>query len=239
MPPPSIVPLKPGFRVLGSPQTVRPLGNRRRGLHPRLPFPKPLNRGFSAAFRSRVASPTCRSQSFGPSATVSGLAYPLLRLPALECLTSLANCMTLIFPLLTSAPRSGRLAAPSVPRYGTAVQISPGKFDRIPRTPPDLQTWPLMDMDFATSGPLVRPSMPPIRFLSVRPRFCSTLPSDAASRWPPLCFANPSPPSGWTGDFHSQATEHAGHTTKSLRDSLLRGRARLTGGRGNQFRGHQ
>src|SRR4029077_3713002 len=29
----------------------------------------------------------------------------------------------------------------------------------------------------------------------------------------PLCFANPSPPSGWIGDFHPQAIEHAGHTT--------------------------
>ena len=43
------------------------------------------------------------------------------------------------------------------------------------------------------------------------------LPSDAASRQPPLCFTNPSPPSGWTGDFHSQAIEHAGHATKPLR----------------------
>ena len=39
----------------------------------------------------RVASPTCHSQSFGPSAIVSGLAYLLLRLSALECLTSLAD----------------------------------------------------------------------------------------------------------------------------------------------------
>ena len=31
------------------------------------------------------------SQSFGPSAIVSGLAYLLLRLSALECLTSLAD----------------------------------------------------------------------------------------------------------------------------------------------------
>src|SRR6516162_6245788 len=30
----------------------------------------------------------------------------------------------------------------------------------------------------------------------------------------PLCFANPSPPSGWIGDFHPQAIEHAGHTTR-------------------------
>src|SRR6516162_10981939 len=36
----------------------------------------------------------------------------------------------------------------------------------------------------------------------------------------PLCFANPSPPSGWIGDFHPQAIEHAGHTTKPLRGNL-------------------
>src|SRR5712671_2554065 len=29
----------------------------------------------------------------------------------------------------------------------------------------------------------------------------------------PLCFANPSPPSRWIGDFHPQAIEHAGHTS--------------------------
>ena len=48
----------------------------------------------------------------------------------------------------------------------------------------------------------------------------------------PLCFANPSPPSGWTGDFHPQAIEHAGHTTtrrsppqltRFALDSLLEG----------------
>src|SRR6266481_6910348 len=38
----------------------------------------------------------------------------------------------------------------------------------------------------------------------------------------PLCFANPSPPSGWIGDFHPQAIEHAGHTTKPLRGSARR-----------------
>src|SRR5262245_24908001 len=32
----------------------------------------------------------------------------------------------------------------------------------------------------------------------------------------PLCFASPSPPSGWTGDFHSPMIEHAGHTTKPM-----------------------
>jgi len=59
------------------------------------------------------------------------LAYPLLRLPALECLTSLANCVVLLCPLLTSAPRSGRLAAPSVPNLEQRrrpPQVSPIAF---------------------------------------------------------------------------------------------------------------
>ena len=51
--------------------------------------------------------------------------------------------------------------------------------------PPDLQFWPLMDMDFATSCPLVRPMLPRIRFLFVGSRFRSTLPSDSPSRFRP------------------------------------------------------
>jgi len=39
-----------------------------------------------------------------------------------------------------------------------------------------------MDEDFAVSRPLVRPGLPRIRFLFVRSRLCSTLPSDLASR---------------------------------------------------------
>src|SRR5436190_15846022 len=42
-----------------------------------------------------------------------------------------------------------------------------------------------MDMDFATSCPLVRPALPHIRFLFVGSRFCSTLPSDGPSRFRP------------------------------------------------------
>ena len=53
---------------------------------------------------------------------------------------------------------------------------------------PDLQPWPLMDWDFAVSRPLVRPRMPDIRFLFVRPRFCAALPSDATSRWRPCAL---------------------------------------------------
>src|SRR5512135_2814818 len=39
-----------------------------------------------------------------------------------------------------------------------------------------------MDEDFAVSRPLVRPGLPPIRFLFVRSRLRSTLLSDPASR---------------------------------------------------------
>jgi hypothetical protein len=42
-----------------------------------------------------------------------------------------------------------------------------------------------MDMDFATSCPLVRPVLPHIRLLFVRSRFRSTLPSDGPSRFRP------------------------------------------------------
>src|SRR5262249_59729605 len=58
-----------------------------------------------------------------------------------------------------------------------------------------------------------------IRFLYVRPRLCYPLPSDAASRRRPCVLANPSPPSGWIGDLHPQAVDHARHTTKPLRGS--------------------
>ena len=59
-------------------------------------------------------------------------------------------------------------------------------------------------MDFAIIGPLVRPVRPRIRFLCVRSRFCSTLPSDPASRRRPGAPLHPSPPSGWVEDFHLQ-----------------------------------
>src|SRR3954468_14666004 len=48
--------------------------------------------------------------------------------------------------------------------------------------PPDLPPRPLMALDLAATCLLVRPGRPRIRFLSIGPRFCSTLPSDPASR---------------------------------------------------------
>jgi hypothetical protein len=93
----------------------------------------------------------------------------------------------LLRPLLTSAPWSGDLAAASVRRHCLRTRhrspgVSPASF---PAHPPDLQSRPLMDMDFATSCPLVRPLLPRIRLLFVGSRVRSTLPSDGPSRFRP------------------------------------------------------
>src|SRR4051812_26471806 len=45
-----------------------------------------------------------------------------------------------------------------------------------------------MALDFAATCLLVRPGRPRIRFLSIGPRFCSTLPSDSASRRRPCAL---------------------------------------------------
>src|SRR3954452_5360624 len=93
----------------------------------------------------------------------------------------------LLRPLLTSAPWSGDLAVPSVRRDCRRTRcrspgVSPASFLAHPS---DLQSRPLMDMDFATACPLVRPVLPRIRFLFVGSRFRSALPSDGPSRFRP------------------------------------------------------
>src|SRR5208282_6621004 len=78
----------------------------------------------------------------------------------------------------------GSLSPPRFP--GGTRRRSPGVSPAVFLAhPPDLQPWPLMDMDFATSCPLVRPSLPRIRLLFVGSRFRSTLPSDGPSRFRP------------------------------------------------------
>jgi len=81
--------------------------------------------------------------------------------------------------------------------------------------PPDLPPRSLMAVDFAITCSLVRPGRPRYPVLvhraaallhaSFRPRLATT----------PLRFTNPSPPSGWIGDVHPGAVEHARHTRKS------------------------
>jgi hypothetical protein len=80
--------------------------------------------------------------------------------------------------------------------------------------PADLQPVPLMEKDFAVHCQFDRHSMPHIRFLSIGPGFCSTLPSDPASRDDALALHSDFTPSGCQRDLHPQAVEHARRTTK-------------------------
>src|SRR5260370_30032770 len=86
---------------------------------------------YTTLFRS---SPTCHSQSFGPSAIVTGSAYLLLRLSALECLTSLADGWGSEDHTSQLHSHLNLLCRPLFRKKNT-TQASPGKFDRLPRTP--------------------------------------------------------------------------------------------------------
>jgi hypothetical protein len=95
---------------------------------------------------------------------------------------------------------SARRASPTMPSADFCAAVRPpyGDLSLVAETPrrspevrptaftarpPDLPPRPLMTVDFAITCPLVRPGRPHyIRFLSIGPRLCSTLPSDPASR---------------------------------------------------------
>src|ERR1017187_3106007 len=70
------------FRFQSSPRTAQPLPFPPLGLHPSAQKRSPVRSGYSAVCRPLDSWPTGLSFSFGPSAIVSGLAYPLLRLSA-------------------------------------------------------------------------------------------------------------------------------------------------------------
>src|SRR5439155_22382047 len=95
-------------------------------------------------------------------------------LPLPSPLPTLPSPRSSLFPYTTLFRSSSEIGTRHRPPQVSSIAF--------PAPLPDLQPWPLMDMDFAISRPLVRPEMPDIRFLFVRPRFCSALPSDATSR---------------------------------------------------------
>src|ERR1700694_2189193 len=101
-------------------------------------------------------------------------------------------------------------------------QISWGKLSRLPCTVAESTLRTLMDTDFAVSCPLVRRWRLISRFCpSTRtfdPCFLRTPPRGGS----PCIITSPSPPSGWAGDFHPQAAEHAQHTTKPQSGGRLR-----------------
>src|SRR4051812_8504935 len=69
-----------------------------------------------------------------------------------------------------------------------------------------------MDMDFATSCPLVRPMLPHIRFLFVGSRLCSTLPSDGPSRFRPCALLVLHLHQVAQGTFTPKTVGHVRHT---------------------------
>ena len=87
----------------------------------------------------------------------------------------------LLRPRLTSASRSRALRRA---QSGFRTRRGPPEVrsTAFPAHPPNLPPRSLMTLDFAVTCPLVRPGRPHIRFLSIGSRFCSTLPSDPASR---------------------------------------------------------
>src|SRR6516165_3661271 len=97
------------------------------------------------------------------------------------------------------------------------VQASPGKLDRLPRSPAGSTVLALDGCGLCDSLP-ARPTRDASYPVSVR-QVAGLLHASFRRHltMTPLRFASPSPPSGWTGDFHSPAIEHAGHTTGAAR----------------------
>ncbi len=123
----------------------------------------------------------------------------------------------LLRPLLTSAMRSGHLTMPSVTSSVTHSRSPVISSTAFHARPPDLPPVPLMDMGFAIACLLARHRRPHHPVLVHRPAcllHASFRPHLAVT---PLRFARPSPPSGWSEDFHLQAAEHARRTRCSPR----------------------
>jgi hypothetical protein len=116
----------------------------------------------------------------------------------------------LLCPLLTSAPRSGRLATASVPK--DTAQISRSKPDSLHRTPAGFTVLALDGYGLCDILP-ARPTSAASYPVSVR-RVATLLHASfrRSLAVPPLRFASASPPSGCTGDFHPQTVGHVRHT---------------------------
>ena len=149
--------MAPGFRTQATLMILQSLHRQHSGLHPTFGSEAgtiPICR-CNASLRRTAYLPL---QPFGPSAFC----------PTMASADSWAAVREPHDPL---SPKSGtRPRPPEVSIIAFTAHL------------PDLQPWPLMDKDFVIHCPLVRPDLPRIRFLSVRSRLCSTLPSDPTSR---------------------------------------------------------
>src|ERR1700731_3428570 len=152
---------------------------------------------FELAWRSRCGheTPDLLALSFNPS---SGTVRAFGQRAGLLC------------PLLTSALRSGRLTASSVPR--DTVQISRSKPDSLHRTPAGFTVLAIDGYGLCDILP-ARPTSAASYPVSVR-RVATLLHASfrRSLAVPPLRFASASPPSGCTGDLHPQTVGHVRHT---------------------------
>jgi hypothetical protein len=111
-------------------------------------------------------------------------------------------------------PPARRIGSQSVKQmsrnYGTGCR----KFNRLRHATAGFTTSDGMDTGFAIICPLARHRRPPIRFLFISSRLCSTLLSGPASRRVlfHLCASlTLHPPAGWVEELHLLAVEHARH----------------------------
>ena len=150
---------------------------------------------------------------FGPLVPVPGLAYLLLHLSdrsaslALPTAGSLMPSADFCSAVRRPCGRLSRLwATRSRPPGVSSIAFS--------AQPPDLRFASLMDMDFATSCPLVRRWRLVSGFCSsartFAPRFLQTPPRGDS----PCVLANPSPPSGWVETFTSELLNMLGTRLK-------------------------
>jgi len=168
----------------------------RRGASPRPGIGKASSSwcgGRTAVMRRPIYSPFPSTPSRGPFGPSAGT-------PAYLC------------PLLTSAPRSGRLATTSV--LQDTVQISRSKPDSFHHTPAGFTALILDGYGLRECLP-ARPTSAASYPVSVR-RVATLLYASFRQSLTvlPLRFASASPPSGCTGDFHPQAVGHVRHTDR-------------------------
>src|SRR5262245_7317127 len=104
--------------------------------------------------------------------------------------------------------RACRLRVRLSPESQTRRRSPEVRSTAFPARPPDLPPQPLMTVDFAIIGSLVRLGRP--RY----PAFVHRAAGLLHASFRALRFANPSPPSGWVKDSHLQAVDHARHTKK-------------------------
>src|SRR5438874_9851387 len=181
-----------------------------------------LDSGAAAAAQSAmpsIAAPCHRTdrQSFFTNAAAP--AAPQLQSRISTSLTDvtfgrpfLGRMVGLLCPLLTSALRSDRLTASSVPK--DTMQISRSKPDSLHRTPAGFTVLAIDGYGLCDILP-ARPTSAASYPVSVR-RVATLLHASfrRSLAVPPLRFASASPPSGCTGDFHPQTVGHVRHTAR-------------------------